>query len=88
MLPTAEPAILMMERGKRIKDCEARSDLVCQGLGKWSEASDDAQEFGRRVMMEAATLPGLVIKGVSRFPCRSKRATLPGVNQARAGITR
>lgn len=64
-----------------------RSDLVYQGLGKWAEVSDDAQEFGRRVM-KAVTLPGLVIKGVSRFPCRSKTATLLGINQAPAGITR
>lgn len=56
-----------------------RSELVCQGLGKSSEVSDNAQEFGRRVMMKAVTLPGLVIKGVPLFPCRSKRATLPGV---------
>lgn len=54
--------------------------------GKHSEVSSNIQELGRQ--MKAFTLPGLVIKGASCFVCRSKRATLPGVSQAQAGISR
>lgn len=60
-----------------------------------SEFGENSQSFpamyktlGDSVMMKAVTLAGLVIKGASRFMCRFKRATLPGVSQAQAGISR